>query len=64
MPLATTRAAILTVTVSVGGTLLDGSLSPTEAVHRADTAMYEAKRTRDAWVVSLPPRLSLHLESA
>jgi diguanylate cyclase (GGDEF)-like protein len=54
----------LPVTVSVGGTLLDGSLSPTEAVHRADTAMYEAKRTRDAWIVSLPPRISLRLETA
>ncbi|MGL6278416.1 MAG: GGDEF domain-containing protein [Gaiella sp.] len=54
----------LPVTVSVGGTLLDGSQQPGEAIRRADGAMYEAKRRRDSWVVTLPPRLTLHLESA
>ena len=63
LPVTTSREAI-PVTVSVGGTLLDGSVSPAEAIRRADGAMYEAKRTRDATVVSLPPRLSLRLESA
>lgn len=62
-PLAAKRTA-LPVTVSVGGTLLDGSQAPGEALRRADSAMYEAKRRRDSWVVTLPPRLTLHLESA
>ncbi len=52
------------VTVSVGGTLLDGSLAPAAALDRADRALYEAKRTRDTIAVSLPPRLTLRLESA
>ena len=39
------------VTVSVGGTLLDGSVPPATALHRADGALYEAKRTRDASAV-------------
>lgn len=52
------------VTVSVGGTLLDGAQQPPDALRRADEAMYEAKRRRDCWVVTLPPRLTLHRESA
>jgi diguanylate cyclase (GGDEF)-like protein len=63
IPIATSTTA-LPVTVSVGGTLLDGSVSPATAFHRADGALYEAKRTRDASAVALPPRLTLHLESA
>ncbi len=63
LPVVTTTTA-LPVTVSVGGTLLDGSVPPSAALHRADGALYEAKRTRDAAAVSLPPRLTLHLESA
>lgn len=63
VPLAVDRF-VLPVTVSVGGTLLDGSLSPADAIHRADSAMYEAKRDRDASIVSLPPRTTLRLESA
>jgi diguanylate cyclase (GGDEF)-like protein len=63
LPIATSTTA-LPVTVSVGGTLLDGSVPPSAALHRADGALYEAKRTRDAVAVSLPPRLTLHLETA
>lgn len=63
VPVATSTTA-LPVTVSVGGTLLDGSVSPTAAFHRADGALYEAKRTRDASAIALPPRLTLHLETA
>jgi len=63
LPVATSTTA-LPVTVSVGGTLLDGSVSPSAALHRADGALYDAKRTRDAVAISLPPRLTLHLESA
>ena len=63
LPVATSTTA-LPVTVSVGGTLLDGSVPPAAALHRADGALYEAKRTRDASAVSLPPRLTLQLETA
>ena len=54
----------LPVTVSVGGTLLDGSVPPATAFDRADGALYEAKRTRDASAIVLPPRLTLQLETA
>lgn len=63
VPLTIERDAV-PVTVSVGGTLLDGSLSPAAAIARADASMYEAKLTRNAWVVSLPPRLDLRLDTA
>jgi diguanylate cyclase (GGDEF)-like protein len=63
LPIATSTTA-LPVTVSVGGTLLDGSVAPSVALHRADGALYDAKRTRDAISISLPPRLTLQLESA
>jgi diguanylate cyclase (GGDEF)-like protein len=63
LPVATSTA-VLPVTVSVGGTLLDGSVQPLKAFERADAALYEAKRTRDATAVVLPPRLTLRLESA
>ena len=63
LPVTTTTTA-LPVTVSVGGTLLDGSVAPSVALHQADTALYDAKRTLDAVAISLPPRLTLHLESA
>ena len=63
LPVATTTA-VLPVTVSVGGTLLDGSVQPARAFERADGALYEAKRTRDASAVALPPRLTLQLETA
>lgn len=63
VPLVTTTTAHA-VTVSVGGTLLDGSAPPIVAMRRADAALYEAKRTRNASSVSLPQRLSLRLESA
>ena len=39
------------MTVSVGGTLLDGSVPPATAFDRADGALYEAKRTRDTSAV-------------
>ena len=54
-PIATSRAA-LAVTVSVGGTLLDGSVPPTTAFQLADEALYDAKRTRNTSAVTLPPR--------
>jgi len=63
LPVATSTT-VLPLTVSVGGTLLDGSVPPTTAFDRADGALYEAKRTRDASAVVLPPRLSLRRESA
>ncbi len=63
LPIATSTSA-LPVTVSVGGTLLDGSVAPAAALHMADSALYEAKRTRDAVALSLAPRLTLHRESA
>ena len=63
VPVATSTTA-LPVTVSVGGTLLDGAIPPSAALHLADGALYDAKRTRDAIAISLPPRLTLHLESA
>ena len=61
-PIATTTA-VLPLTVSVGGTLLDGSLRPAAAFERADRALYDAKRTRDATAVLLPPRLALRLDA-
>lgn len=61
LPLATPKTA-LPVTVSVGGTLLDGSQSPGDAVRQADQAMYEAKRRRDTVVVTMPQNRSLRLE--
>jgi diguanylate cyclase (GGDEF)-like protein len=63
LPVAT-ATAVLPVTVSVGGTLLDGSVQPARAFERADSALYDAKRTRDASAVALPPRLTLRLETA
>jgi len=62
IPLATQKTA-LSVTVSVGGTLLDGTQSPTAAIRQADQAMYEAKRRRDMVVVTMPPNRSLRLEA-
>ena len=53
----------LPVTVSVGGTLLDGSVPPATAFHRADGALYDAKRTRDTAAIRLPPQV-LRLETA
>lgn len=54
--LVTASAASVRVTVSVGGTILDGSVPPHAALHRADEALYAAKRTRDAWAVLVPAR--------
>jgi diguanylate cyclase (GGDEF)-like protein len=51
---------LIPVTVSVGGTMLDGSAAPHTAVARADTALYRAKRRRNAAVADVPrsqPRL-------
>ena len=62
LPLTTQKTA-LSVTVSVGGTILDGTQSPTAAVRQADQAMYEAKRRRDTVVVTMPPNRSLRLEA-
>jgi diguanylate cyclase (GGDEF)-like protein len=63
LPVATSTS-VLPVTVSVGGTLLDGSVPPATAFGRADSALYDAKRTRDATAIMLPPRLTLRLEPA
>lgn len=63
LPVATSTTA-LPLTVSVGGTLLDGSVPPATAFDRADRALYEAKRTRDASAIVLPPRPTLRLETA
>ena len=51
-----TSTMVVPVTVSVGGTLLDGSIAPSAALHRADEALYEAKRTRDNTAILLTPR--------
>jgi diguanylate cyclase (GGDEF)-like protein len=59
-----TRTLALPVTVSVGGTLLDGSVRPESALRRADGALYDAKRRRDTSVVILPPQPRLRLSSA
>lgn len=63
LPIATSKIA-LPLTLSVGGTLLDGSVPPATAFDRADGALLEAKRTRDASEIVLPPSLTLRLESA
>lgn len=52
-PFALRRTAVV-LTTSIGATLLDGSASPQQALERADRALYDAKRTRDATVVALP----------
>jgi diguanylate cyclase (GGDEF)-like protein len=52
-PVALRRTAVV-LTVSIGATLLDGSATPQQALERADRALYDAKRTRDAAVVALP----------
>jgi diguanylate cyclase (GGDEF)-like protein len=41
-------------TVSVGGTLVDGSTTPELALKRADVAVYRAKEERNASVVEVP----------
>jgi diguanylate cyclase (GGDEF)-like protein len=58
-----TRTEVLSVTVSVGGTRLDGSLTPEAALRRADRALYDAKRRRNAAVV-VAPGLELRLVPA
>ena len=62
-PLLTTVDAV-SLTVSVGATLLDGSIAPLEALRFADEALYDAKRTRDAAAVRLAPPRLLTLETA
>lgn len=52
-PIVTGTSAVR-ATVSVGGTLLDGSVSPTEAMANADEALYRAKRSRNATAYVLP----------
>jgi diguanylate cyclase (GGDEF)-like protein len=59
-----TSAGEAPITVSVGGTLLDGSVPPVFALQLADQALYEAKRTRNATAVSLPERQGLRLEAS
>ena len=54
----------ISITVSVGATLLDGSIGPLEALRFADDALYDAKRTRDAAAVRLAPPRGLQRESA
>ena len=62
-PIATSGSAI-PVTVSVGGTLLDGSIAPMASLQHADEALYDAKRTRDAAAVRLSQQPALRVESA
>jgi diguanylate cyclase (GGDEF)-like protein len=63
VPLDTTVEPI-TLTVSVGATLLDGSIAPLAALRFADEALYDAKRTRDAAAVRLAPPRVLQVETA
>ncbi len=63
LPIATSKTA-LPMTVSVGGTLLDGSVPPATAFERADHALFEAKSARDKSEYALPPKLTLRLETA
>src|SRR5262249_42492336 len=44
----------LSVTASVGGTLLDGASPPEVVLKRADIAVYRAKQTRNRSVVEIP----------
>ena len=53
-PLIAQRMA-LPVTVSVGGTLLDGTQPASAAIRQADQAMYDAKRQRDTSITTMPP---------
>jgi len=53
MPYHLHGGSVLDVTVSVGGTLLDGSTPPDVVLKRADLAVYRAKQTRNASVVEI-----------
>jgi diguanylate cyclase (GGDEF)-like protein len=53
-PFRLSEGGQLPVTVSVGGTLLDGSTPPDVVLKRADVAVYRAKQSRDASVVEIP----------
>jgi diguanylate cyclase (GGDEF)-like protein len=56
---------LLPVTVSIGGTTLDGTVDPQAAVARADRALYRAKRLRNRAVVDAPTgRTRLSVASA
>jgi diguanylate cyclase (GGDEF)-like protein len=59
-----TSVETIPVTVSVGATLLDGSVPPLTALRFADDALYDAKQTRDAAAVRLTPPRVLALETA
>ena len=50
----TVGESLLNVTVSVGATLIDGSLTPPEADGLVNDALADAKRKRDRLVVHLP----------
>jgi diguanylate cyclase (GGDEF)-like protein len=63
VPLDTTADPI-SLTVSVGATLLDGSVAPLAALRFADEALYDAKQTRDAAAVRLAPPLVLQVGTA
>jgi diguanylate cyclase (GGDEF)-like protein len=63
VPLETSADAI-SLTVSVGATLLDGSIAPLAALRYADEALYDAKQTRDAAAVRLPPARVLRVGTA
>ena len=62
-PLRTSMAEI-PMTVSVGATLLDGSIAPLAALRFADDALYDAKQTRDAAAVRLAPPRIMQVETA
>ena len=54
-----TRDGPLSLTVSVGGVLLDGSASAETALRRADEALYRAKRRRNVVELDLGHRVRL-----
>jgi diguanylate cyclase (GGDEF)-like protein len=58
-------ACQVSVTASVGGTLIDGGTTPEVGLKRADVAVYRAKEERNASVVEVPapPRVETRFEA-
>ena len=63
LPIATSKTA-LPITISVGGTLLDGSVPPADRLRARGRAHFEASPPGTNRRSSLPPRLTLRLETA